>query len=408
MTTSIVHGDPGSFKTATLVDQYGVPALYEGRTVVTNIRGFHDLKLIEKHYGKPLPKEANIIAKPFTRSGFRDMARFFHWAPSGALILMDEGQCVYPTRLKNLSSFDCDPPRVTGYVCELTGEPEDIQTVEEAFDRHRHMNWDIYISTPNIEKMHKEIRQVAEFGYRQRGYETISPLIKLILGDFKRVRHNSENKGNSESQAIFTTSHRINKKVFKVYKSTATGKAKKTHTKSSLMGQPKLLLALGFLLFTVYRFADNYFTYGSVFPSNQQVRAVDAPDSTLRQDSQTDSKPVSLASQSGIASDRGVSSDHVFDWVPDKSGSRGLVNSITGWTGTIHKTGKDPVHRFEIKAGSDYLSVDSSELKLLGYHVKELNNFLIIHADGFSRIVHPARHEFVDKDNQRFGDKEST
>ena len=145
------------------------------------------------------------------------MGTFFHWAPVGALILMDEGQRVYPTRLRSLNMFDCTPPRATGFVDEHTGVEEDIETVEEAFDCHRHMNWDIYISTPNIAKIHKEIRQVAEFGYRQKDLSSVSTILAKFLGDIKRVKHNAEKSGDSESHALSSTTHRINKKAFDCY-----------------------------------------------------------------------------------------------------------------------------------------------------------------------------------------------
>lgn len=277
MTSAVVHGDPGARKTATLVGQYGVPALYEGRTVVSNIRGFNDLKKIEEVYGKPLPESAELIAVPFTRAGFLKMATFFQWAPVGALILMDEGQRVYPTSLKNLRAFDCSPARETGFVDESTGEKEDIASVEEAFDCHRHMNWDVYISTTNVAKVHKEIRQVAEFGYRQKDLETVSKFMSILLGDIKRVKHNAENSGLNDSHALSSSYHRIDKKVFQVYQSTTTGKVKGTHTKTSILAQPKLLIMLGFLVFTVFRFGNNYATYGSLFPSQQELNAVDAP-----------------------------------------------------------------------------------------------------------------------------------
>ncbi len=66
------------------------------------------------------------------------MARWFHWLPQGALLVIDEGQKIYPTRLKNLKEFD--------FYTDEESEQWRPKTLEEAFDQHRHFNWDIYIN----------------------------------------------------------------------------------------------------------------------------------------------------------------------------------------------------------------------------------------------------------------------
>ena len=91
MTTGIVHGDPGSYKTATLINDYLVPAIKQGRVVVTNIRGVKSIEDIEALYEFEAPDTAEIILVSFDQNGFDKMARFFNWVPEGALILMDDG-----------------------------------------------------------------------------------------------------------------------------------------------------------------------------------------------------------------------------------------------------------------------------------------------------------------------------
>src|SRR5690606_14316455 len=172
MTTGIIHGDPGSYKTATLVNDYLIPAVKAGRLVITNIRGVKSVDEIAEIYGFDLPDGSEIITVPFDAEGFEKMAKFFHWAPTGALILMDEGQRIYPTRLRSFSHCD-----LTDFQDE--GRP---RTVEDSFDSHRHMNWDIYISTPNISKVHKEIRAVAEFAYR---HKNLASVFSFLAGRYK-------------------------------------------------------------------------------------------------------------------------------------------------------------------------------------------------------------------------------
>ncbi len=386
MTTAIVHGDPGSRKTATLVGQYGIPALYAGRTVVSNIRGFNDLKKIEEVYGKKLPESAELISIPFTRDGFRKMGSFFHWAPTGALILMDEGQRVYPTRLKGLTYYDCKPSRKTGFVDKSTGVEEDIETVEEAFDCHRHMNWDIYISTPNIEKVHKEIRQVAEFGYRQKDLASVSKILAFLLGDFKRVKHNAENKGIGASQAISSSNHRINKRVFKCYQSTATGVAKGTHTKTSLLGQPKLLLVLMCVGYALYNFGSTYLTYGSFFPGNKTVRNVNVQSSSSGAIVSSDVQPNKKVVEGTLFKAPDVLSANVANGNINQKLSLSILNQIYSYSGTVTENGH-VVHWVEIKNDETVTTLNSDDLKAIGVNIKAYGGFLIASVGDTQKFV---------------------
>lgn len=396
MTTAIIHGDPGSRKTVTLVAQYGIPALYEGRTVVSNIRGFTDLKQIEKVYGKKLPPEAKLISVPFTREGFKRMGNFFHWAPPGALILMDEGQRVYPTRMRDLKFYDCKPPRSTGFVDPATGQPEDIESVEEAFDCHRHMNWDIYISTPNIEKIHKEIRQVAEWGYRQKDMKSILPLLAFLLGEFKRVKHNAENKGFGEGQVISSSNHRVDKRAFKCYQSTSTGVAKETHTKTSIFSQPKLLCLIVLLGYGIWHFGSNFVAYGSPIPSTAQIAAADAKRAASSKPEPVAASAVPLAA----SGDRVQARDTTVPAVPERrsytSLGSGVLDAIYSWTATVTRNGRT-VHFFELRTddGSS-ITVTSEDLDLIGVKVVARRNFVIAMHGENSKLVHTVYRSYRD------------
>lgn len=237
MTTAIIHGDPGSFKTSSLVNDYLVPAVRAGRVVVTNIRGVKTPQEISEIYKFTLPETSEIINVEFNDSGFELMAKFFHWAPLGALILMDEGQRVYPTRLRNFNEFD-NP--------HDNGRPK---TVEDSFDSHRHMNWDIYISTPNISKIHKEIRAVAEFGFRHKNLATVFSFLK---GRYKRVVHNAENSGAAITNVISSTLKKMDVRTYECYQSTATGNTKDVSTSVSLFKQPKVIMLLLVIAYSVW------------------------------------------------------------------------------------------------------------------------------------------------------------
>lgn len=249
MTTAIVHGDPGSYKTSSLVNDYLVPAVKSGRVVVTNIRGVKTPQEIADIYKFDLPDTADIILVPFDQAGFEMMARFFHWVPLGALILMDEGQRVYPTRLRDFKVYDnaqhADRPK----------------TVEDAFDSHRHLNWDIYISTPNISKIHKEIRAVAEYGFRHKNLATV---FSFLQGRYKRVVHIAENSGVAVSNTVSATIKKMDKRCFDVYQSTATGKAKDATSSVSLFKQPKVIFLMLIVVYSIWNMGSNLLRAGGV------------------------------------------------------------------------------------------------------------------------------------------------
>lgn len=251
MTTAIVHGDPGSYKTSTLISDYLVPAIKSGRVVVTNIRGVKTVEEIAEIYKFDLLDTAQIILVDFNEAGFEKMARFFHWVPEGALILMDEGQRVYPTRLRDFKSYD---------LINFQDEKRP-RTVEDAFDSHRHMNWDIYISTPNIGKIHKEIRSVAEYGYRHKNMATIFAFMK---GRYKRVTHIADNAGTAVGHAISASLKKIDKRAFDVYQSTATGKTKDSAAAFSFFKQPKILLVLCIIGYSVWNMGSTVYSAGGL------------------------------------------------------------------------------------------------------------------------------------------------
>lgn len=242
MTTIVIHGPPGSCKTATAVWEYGVPALQAGRTVVTNIRGFTVERA--KQIVPGIPDTAKTINIPLTPEGYHQAARFFHDAPLGALILLDEVQKIYPSSQRNASVYDMDIPR------ELPGtaDGETIGTVQHAFDQHRHLNWDIVCTCPNINQVAGFIRDVLEVAYRQRPMGGVLP---FMTNRIKRVKHQPVSNGFVQTYILGNETFKINPKVFECYQSTATGVIKDSEDKFSIKNQPKLLFTLGSILFVL-------------------------------------------------------------------------------------------------------------------------------------------------------------
>jgi len=290
VTAVVHHGSPGSYKTFALVQRVLIPALQAGRVVVTNIRGFNDIDRIRTAYNCDIPDSASIMYLEPDTEGFQLMARFFHWAPAGALIAMDEGQRVYPTRLKSFDMHD-QPDNIVisdssgqQLVNAETGLPIcRPATVEIAFDQHRHYNWDIYISTPNIAKIHGEIRKVVEWAYRHRNNSGLLPWYKNTWTEF---RHDSEQSGKSISHYSGAPKrYKADPRAFGCYQSTATGTAKNTTENISIFRDPKLrfvavvfVLAISFVIYNLSAAAGR-FSSNSV-PDSVTVDPVVAPTNT--------------------------------------------------------------------------------------------------------------------------------
>lgn len=260
MTAVIHHGPPGSYKTFALIQRVIIPALQAGRTVCHNIRGLNSVERIANAMMVDLPPEATLMAVEHdSHDGFEHMARFFQWAPMGALIVMDEGQRVYPTRLRSLAEFDTP----TDERETLDSGVQRPSNVENAFDQHRHMNWDIYISTTNVAKIHKEVRSVVEYAFRHRDMAGVLPWYNNKWREFK---HDAESSGKAVSHYIGTPElYTADTNVFECYQSTATGKAKGSSENKSIFADPKLrvffaitILCVGYFIYSIAQMLERY------------------------------------------------------------------------------------------------------------------------------------------------------
>jgi zona occludens toxin (predicted ATPase) len=264
MTAVVHHGPPGSFKSFGTVQRAMISALEKGRTVVTNIRGFESLERIEEAMGCKLPASAEIIfVEADSAKGFDAMARFFHWVPKGALIAIDETQRVWSKkRNRDLKKFDLVLTDADGELrseesikrdCPLwDGDYDRPETVENAFDQHRHYNWDIYLTTPNIAKVHDEVRTVVEVAYHHRGMGAILPWWK---NKWKEFTHDAETSGKQLSHYMGSPkTYKADQRVFACYQSTKTGKAKGTSEARPLYRDPKLQMVFGAVFLILFWF----------------------------------------------------------------------------------------------------------------------------------------------------------
>tara|TARA_R110002124_G_scaffold258410_2_gene424221 strand:- start:12234 stop:13487 length:1254 start_codon:yes stop_codon:yes gene_type:complete len=234
-------GGNGAYKSASAVEFDIIPELLKGRIVVTNIRGCTLEKCIEQY--PEIPDTANVIYIDTSVAGSMDkLQTWFRWAPHGSLIVLDEIQNIHRQawREKDLQKFILKV-EVNGVKREATyeeaeqlGQPYDFL---DAFTRHRHFNWDIVFTTPNIKYLRTDIRNTTEIAYRQANGALLG-----FKGRFKRSMHDAdENKPNANS---LTQTLKIKQKTFKCYDSTSTGKVQDTRAGTNIFKSPRLIMAL--------------------------------------------------------------------------------------------------------------------------------------------------------------------
>ncbi|WP_193453077.1 zonular occludens toxin domain-containing protein [Pseudomonas nitroreducens] len=240
MSIKIHHGPNGSYKTSGAIQDDAVPALKEGRVIITNVRGF----TLERAYTvfPDLPNTAQIINLDLeSLADLEKMRTWFQWAPRGAFLIFDETQLLFPKswREKDLEKFD------------FPGGPEAAHEADrpmgwlDAWTRHRHFNWDIVLTTPNISYIRDDIRMTCEMAYRHSNLAVIG-----IPGRYKEAQHDAQlNRPPADGTII--EYKRIRKQTFALYQSTATGKTQDTKAGKSLLRSPKLVLLLALLAGTV-------------------------------------------------------------------------------------------------------------------------------------------------------------
>lgn len=110
MAIVIEHGPNGSYKTASVVWFRIIPALREGRVVVTNVLGLYPIEEIEEKLGEKFPDSARLFRIFAVADDTRDLwRRWFHWMPIGALVVIDECQDIFSLSGWNPKGLDLKP-----------------------------------------------------------------------------------------------------------------------------------------------------------------------------------------------------------------------------------------------------------------------------------------------------------
>ncbi|WP_338429333.1 zonular occludens toxin domain-containing protein [Aeromonas jandaei] len=244
MSIKIHHGAPGSYKSSGAIHTDVIPAIKAGRHIITNVRGF-TAERCKEVLGKAVPDEFKVTYIDTEAQEGRDhLARFYHWAPKGVFFLVDEVQRIFPPAWRQSDLDRLDYPGGPE-VAKADGRPE---TIDVAFDMHRHHNWDFVFTTPNIKKVHAVIRAASETAIRHTNMK--------ILGfgkRYKTVLHLADNCGASMSDVLQAKPfNKVPNYVFKLYDSTTTGQVTDTIAGSSILRDPKILFFLGVIGFCLY------------------------------------------------------------------------------------------------------------------------------------------------------------
>ncbi|MGL4356014.1 MAG: zonular occludens toxin family protein [Aeromonas popoffii] len=244
MSIKIHHGAPGSYKSSGAIHTDVLPAIKAGRHIITNVRGF-TAERCKEVMGKAVPDSFQVTyVETESQQGRDHLARFYHWAPKGAFFLVDEVQRVFPPSWRQSDLDRLAYPGGTEQA-KQDGRPE---TIDVAFDMHRHHNWDFVFTTPNISKVHSVVRAPAETAIRHTNMAVLG-----IGGRYKTVLHLSDNSGTSASHVLQAKPfNKVPKYVFKLYDSTTTGKVSDTAAGSSILRDPKILFFLGVMGFCLY------------------------------------------------------------------------------------------------------------------------------------------------------------
>lgn len=296
MATKVFHGPPGSYKSSTALWFEILPALRSGRVVVTNLQGIVTLEEMQRQLGEIFPNSARLLRISIGNdSGMLLMRNFFHWLPIGAMIFIDEVQDVYPND-KSFKASDYDyknegffndllPPEfvdiynfeqsriknnidIDDYLDDLGESLFDDRdflryprTLRECFMRHRHYNWDILLATPDIKEISGFIRSVCEVAYCHSSKDAIP--IPYYKRRPRILEHLPKTNGLSVGKHDIVTFKKVPLDVFKLYKSTATGK----NTKSGAGQSPftfKLYFGFAFIVAYIFYMVFYFFNDDSV------------------------------------------------------------------------------------------------------------------------------------------------
>lgn len=340
MPIKVHHGPPGSYKTAGALGDDFLREAKAGRVVVTNVRGLSRERVLEEF--PDLPDTFDVInVGDKSPEDLDKWAKWFHWVPHGAFLFVDEIQMIWPKRWRESDIRALDYP---GGVSKAAADNRPC-TWEEAFEKHRHYNWDMVFTTPNYKKVRDDVKQCAEMAYKHKNLAIIG-----WSGRYIEAAHMADDEGSYAGQFLSVNKKKVPPYVFKIYDSTATGTVGDTKAGISIFKNPKIFGLLSLLLVTVI--FSFYSMRGSMlFGGEKPVSPDNSPGVSFPQES---AKKVPSVPAGGVPS---------REVAPVSSGVT-LLEQNPLITGSVYVSG---VWRYIVDFGSNVMS--SSQLIAAGFVV---------------------------------------
>jgi len=370
--------------------------LKEGRVVVTNIRGLTSLdRILDQFPEYQFPETADLIhINTEIAEGRKVMAGWFHWVPFGALILMDEGQRIYPDRRDfKLESLDKhvhpDGYHINDIHVTITddytgetyaiGRPEDIFT---AFDMQRHYQWDIFISTTHINKIQKPIKEASQTAYLHKSLSGKLPF--LFKDTWYEFQHDPETTGKLPAHRIGKPrKYKADTRIYKCYQSTVTGEHTESKADQSVLGDSgvrfklfAIFLSIGIGIYMLIRFSA----------------AHEAVDLSARKAPLPDTEKSAVPDPGPAKNDTPTLAQHDPVYVPVQqtdtfTGHLGYSLLMVSHNNFLDKTNKKL--SFIVDTVDGIKDVSYQELERHGYkiHARDLCSLIVFAADGQTKAI---------------------
>lgn len=406
MAISIFHGEPGSYKTSTAIWYTILPALREGRLVITNIEGMKPLDVIEKELKETFPKTAQLWRISSQNSeGVFLLRNFFNWMPIGALLLIDEVQGVYPVdktfKAESLSAHRPDEfehlpkPYIEEYYSRLDrikpetledGDTDDLgkavfdengyiiypNSMSDAFLRHRKYQWDIVVCTPDISEVHSLIRGSAQKAYGHRSCDDVGRVIPYYKRRPRILPHNPKKTGTTVSNNDSYFFRKVPVAVHQFYKSTATGAFNESNTGRTPLQDPVVIGALIVIVCAICYWA--WFVSDKI--SDDEVVSVPLEESATAIFDNNEAPIVQDINSAVIAkSDKGAFNFSDSVGLPYKATAVYLSGVFTTYSDNRFFLERDMF--FNLKVGDGFVSIDSEQLLALGFTLEYKSDCLV-------------------------------
>ncbi|WP_349922271.1 zonular occludens toxin domain-containing protein [Aeromonas veronii] len=407
MAIVIEHGHNGSYKSSSVIWYRLLPALREGRLVVTNAAGMYPLHRIEEFLGEKFPETARLFRVSSQDPKAQQLWRVWHhWMPIGAFVFIDECQDIYDRDvfsgkpeydLKPIDYYDsilpadfiqqykdtlesyrpdnieeCDIDDTGKVVFDEAGRIMYPTSPKESFMRHRHYNWDVVLATPDITAIPRPVRACCEvaFSYSSKDSFILSKRKPRIY------EHNPLDNGIPTKQSVIFKRH-VPVAVHRLYKSTQTGNI----TKSGQSKGPLSSFKVRLVLFGVLPCLLGYFFYLLYQRSamdNPLVKEAAMVDSSGGADSTAGSVAMPVSGSDGVGAVAGQ---------PFLMPFRVTELFMTGASGAIYAGRFEGMVIFSGVRGNQELAFNSDDLVNMGYKVDYLGDCYSVVTDKTGRAI---------------------